>query len=85
MFNKYITILLYYKLFSRLPNVRYCTAYYNIETIIFLQYRLFIKKKKNMINQYIKVNESYRIIIPIISSHFSFSNITKYISIVIVV
>ena len=43
------------------------------------------KKKKNMINQYIKVNESYRIIIPIISSHFSFSNITKYISIVIVV
>ena len=43
------------------------------------------KKKKTMINQYIKVNESYRIIIPIISSHFSFSNITKYISIVIVV
>ena len=42
-------------------------------------------KKKTMINQYIKVNESYRIIIPIISSHFSFSNITKYISIVIVV
>ena len=51
---------------------------------LFLQYRLFIKKK-TMINQYIKVNESYRIIIPIISSHFSFSNITKYISIVIVV
>ena len=44
-----------------------------------------VYKKKNMINQYIKVNESYRIIIPIISSHFSFSNITKYISIVIVV
>ena len=43
------------------------------------------KKKQTMINQYIKVNESYRIIIPIISSHFSFSNITKYISIVIVV
>ena len=43
------------------------------------------KKKTTMINQYIKVNESYRIIIPIISSHFSFSNITKYISIVIVV
>ena len=43
------------------------------------------KNKKTMINQYIKVNESYRIIIPIISSHFSFSNITKYISIVIVV
>ena len=43
------------------------------------------KKTKTMINQYIKVNESYRIIIPIISSHFSFSNITKYISIVIVV
>ena len=43
------------------------------------------KKKKIMINQYIKVNESYRIIIPIISSHYSFSNITKYISIVIVV
>ena len=43
------------------------------------------KKKKTMINHYIKVNESYRIIIPIISSHFSFSNITKYISIVIVV
>ena len=36
-----------------------------------------------MINQYTKVNESYRIIIPIISSHFSFSNITKYISIVL--
>ena len=51
---------------------------------LFLQYRLFIQKK-TMINQYIKVNESYRIIIPIISSHFSFSNITKYISIVIVV
>ena len=30
------------------------------------------KKKKTMINQYIKVNESYRIIIPIISSHFFF-------------
>ena len=44
-----------------------------------------VYKKKTMINQYIKVNESYRIIIPIISSHFSFSNITKYISIVIVV
>ena len=44
-----------------------------------------VYKKKNMINQYIKVNENYRIIIPIISSHFSFSNITKYISIVIVV
>ena len=43
------------------------------------------KNKKTMFNQYIKVNESYRIIIPIISSHFSFSNITKYISIVIVV
>ena len=44
-----------------------------------------VYKKKTMINQYIKINESYRIIIPIISSHFSFSNITKYISIVIVV
>ena len=44
-----------------------------------------VYKKKTMINQYIKVNESYRIIIPIISSHFSFSNITKYNSIVIVV
>ena len=44
-----------------------------------------VYKKKTMINQYIKVNESYRITIPIISSHFSFSNITKYISIVIVV
>ena len=44
-----------------------------------------VYKKKTMINQYIKVNESYRIIIPIISSHFSISNITKYISIVIVV
>ena len=44
-----------------------------------------VYKKKTMINQYIKVNESYRIIIPIISSHFSFSYITKYISIVIVV
>ena len=44
-----------------------------------------VYKKKTMINQYIKVNEIYRIIIPIISSHFSFSNITKYISIVIVV
>ena len=56
-----------------------------LKQLFFLQYRLFIKKKKTMINQYIKVNESYRIIIPIISSHFSFSNITKYISIVIVV
>ena len=55
-----------------------------LKQLFFLQYRLFIYKK-NMINQYIKVNESYRIIIPIISSHFSFSNITKYISIVIVV
>ena len=55
-----------------------------LKQLFLLQYRLFIKKK-NMINQYIKVNGSYRIIIPIISSHFSFSNITKYISIVIVV
>ena len=57
--------------------------------IIILKQLIFtvsaVYKKKTMINQYIKVNESYRIIIPIISSHFSFSNITKYISIVIVV
>ena len=63
--------------------------YVNALPIIILKQLFFTvsavyKKKKTMINQYIKVNESYRIIIPIISSHVSFSNITKYISIVIV-
>ena len=56
-----------------------------LKQLFFFTVSAVYKKNKNMINQYIKVNESYRIIIPIISSHFSFSNITKYISIVIVV
>ena len=56
-----------------------------LKQLFFTVSAVYKKKKKTMINQYIKVNESYRIIIPIISSHFSFSNITKYISIVIVV
>ena len=56
-----------------------------LKQLFFYSIGCLYKKKKTMINQYIKVNESYRIIILIISSHFSFSNITKYISIVIVV
>ena len=54
-----------------------------LKQLCFTVSAVYKKTKKTMINQYIKVNESYRIIIPIISSHFSFSNITKYISIVI--
>ena len=83
MFNN---ILQYYYI------TNYCHGYlmYVVALPIIILKQLFLYSigclsKKNMINQYIKVNESYRIIIPIISSHFSFSNITKYISIVIVV
>ena len=69
MYNNILHCTYKWKIYSRLPNVCYCTAYSNIETFIFLRYRLFIK---TMANQYINVNESYRIIIPIISFHFSF-------------
>ena len=84
MFNN---ILQYYYI----TNYFHCYLMYVIALPIIILKQLFFtvsavyKKKKTMINQYIKVNESYRIIIPIISSHFSFSNITKYILIVIVV
>ena len=57
-------------------DICYCTAYYSFETF-FLQYQLFIKKQ-TMANQYIKVTESYRIVIPIILSHFSFLISQKY-------
>ena len=83
-------------MFNNILQYYYITNYFHgylmyviVLPIIILKQLFFtvsaVYKKKNMINQYIKVNESYRIIIPIISSHFSFSNITKYISIVIVV
>ena len=78
MYNNILHCTYKCKIFSRLPNVCYYTAYYNIETFIFLQYRLFIKK--TLANQYIKVNESYRIIILIISSHFSFLLSQTYLS-----
>ena len=64
-----IKMCYYNYIFSRLSNVCYCTAYYNIETFIFFTVSVAYKI---MVNQYIKVNESYRIIIPIISSHFCF-------------
>ena len=82
MFNNILHCMYKCKLFSRLPDVRYCTAYYNIETCISLQYRLLIK---TMTNQYIKVNESYRIIIPSFHLTFPFLISQKYLSIVIVV
>ena len=83
-------------MFNNILQYYYITNYFHgylmyviaLPIIIFKQLFFTVSavyKKKTMINQYIKVNESYRIIIPIISSHFSFSNITKYISIVIVV
>ena len=78
MYNNILHCTYMCKIFPRLPNVCYCTAYYNIETFIFLHHRLFIKK--NMANQYIIVNESYRIIISIISSHFSFLLSQTYLS-----
>ena len=79
MYNNILPCTYKCKIFSRLPNVHvcHCTAYYNIETFIFLQYRLFIK---TMANQYFKGNKSYRIIIHIISSHFSFLTLQKYLS-----
>ena len=46
MYNNILHCTYKCKIFPRLPNVCYCTAYYNIET--------FIAYKKTMANQYIK-------------------------------
>ena len=43
MYNNILHCTYKCKIFSRLSNVCYCTAYYNIETFIFLQYWLLIK------------------------------------------
>ena len=43
MYNNILHCTYKCKIFSRLSNVCYCTAYYNIETFIFLQYLLLIK------------------------------------------
>ena len=52
MYNNILHCTYKCKIFPRLSDVCYCTAYYNIEKLIFLQYRLFIKK--NIANQYIE-------------------------------
>ena len=43
MYNNILHCTYKCKIFSRLCNVCYCTAYYNNETLIFLQYWLLIK------------------------------------------